>query len=102
MVDVLRAAGNLWQTLVRTATLAAPFNVRIVSPRARPFRCGNAVPVIPDVSIRENPAYAHIVVLPELWLGPDEHLGNRYPACWHGSAPVIVLDPACTPPAPAR
>jgi transcriptional regulator GlxA family with amidase domain len=77
MVDVLRAAGNVWQTLVRSEPLAAPFNVRIVATRARSFRCGNGVPVIPDVSIRDNPS-ADIVVLPELWLGPDEHLGGRH------------------------
>ena len=77
MVDVLMAAGNLWQTLVRSEPVAAPFRVRIVSPSARPFRCGNGVPVIPDVAVRDNPR-GDIVVLPELWLGPDQHLGGRY------------------------
>ena len=78
MVDVLMAAGNLWQTLVRSETGSQPFNVGIVSPLARPFRCGNGIPVSPVVSIRDNPS-ADIVVLPELWLGPDEHLEGRYP-----------------------
>jgi transcriptional regulator GlxA family with amidase domain len=37
----------------------------------------NGVPVIPDVAVRDNPR-ADILVLPELWLGPDEHLGGQY------------------------
>lgn len=78
MVDVLGAAGNLWQTLVRTEPDAAAFRVRIVSPRARPFRCGNGIPVVPEFAIGDDPP-ADIVVLPELWLGPDEHLGGRHP-----------------------
>lgn len=78
MLDVLGAAGNLWQVLVRTEperTLIRPF---IVSPTKRPFRCGNNIPVSPDVSIGEKPD-ADIIIVPELWLGPDEHLKGRYP-----------------------
>jgi transcriptional regulator GlxA family with amidase domain len=30
------------------------------------------------VSIRDNPP-ADIIIIPQLWLGPDEHLGGRYP-----------------------
>lgn len=78
MVDVLLAAGNIWQTLVRAAESASHFRVRLVSPRKRAFNCGNGIPVQPDVSVAENPA-ADIVILPELWLGPDEHLHGRYP-----------------------
>jgi transcriptional regulator GlxA family with amidase domain len=79
MVDVLRAAGNLWQTLVRSQATQTPFHVRIVAPSVRAFRCGNGIPVTPDVSIRDDPR-ADVIVVPELWLGPDEHLGRRYPA----------------------
>jgi transcriptional regulator GlxA family with amidase domain len=78
MLDVLSAAGNLWQTLVRCDAAGSPFRVRIVSPAGRPFRCGNGIPVAPDVSVREDPT-ADIVILPELWLGPDEDLAGRYP-----------------------
>ena len=77
MVDVLMAAGNLWQTLLRSEAATQPFSVAIVSPLARPFKCGNGIPVCPAASIRDNPS-ADIVVLPELWLGPDEHLKGRY------------------------
>lgn len=77
LVDVLSAAGSVWQTLMRKDG-SAPFRVRIVSPRARPFRCGHGIPVAPDLAVRDDP-HADVVVLPELWLGPDEHLGGRYP-----------------------
>ena len=78
MLDVLMAAGNLWQTLARSGAPSNPFDVRIVARTMRPFRCGNGVPVSPSASIRDDPR-ADIVIVPELWLGPDEHLGGRYP-----------------------
>jgi transcriptional regulator GlxA family with amidase domain len=79
MLDVLMSAGNLWQTLVRTDTEQNPFNVRIISTQKRTFTCGNAIPVNPKCSIKDNPK-ADIVILPELWLGPDECINGRYPA----------------------
>ncbi|CAG9179669.1 HTH-type transcriptional regulator CdhR [Cupriavidus laharis] len=79
MVDVLNATGSIWQTLARAGTPSTPFRVRIVAPHLRPFRCGNGIPVIPDVAVHSNPD-ADIVIIPELWLAPDEHLGGRYPA----------------------
>jgi transcriptional regulator GlxA family with amidase domain len=78
MLDVLRAAGNLWQALVRTEPERSFFTVRIVGPGRRPFACGNGIPVRPDVSVDEDPR-ARIVVLPEIWLGPDEAIAGRYP-----------------------
>lgn len=79
MVDVLTAAGNLWQTLARSEDASQPFRVRIVGAHARGFRCGNGVPVVPDVAVRDDPR-ADVIVLPELWLGPDEPPSGRYPA----------------------
>ena len=78
MLDVLLAAGNIWQTLVRTEPVGALFYVRILSGTAEPFVCGNGIPVKPDLSVQEDPA-PRIVILPELWLGPDEHMQGRYP-----------------------
>ena len=78
MLDVLLATGNIWQTLVRTDSVETLFRVRIVSPTDEPFACGNGIPVRPDLSVAEDPE-AQIVILPELWLGPDEHLQGRYP-----------------------
>jgi len=77
MVDVLLAAGNVWQTLAGTGVPRALFRVRIVSPQSVPFTCGNGIPVLPDAAIADDPA-ADVVILPELWLGPDEHLHGRH------------------------
>lgn len=78
MVDVLSAAGNIWQALVRSDDARQAFRVRIVSPRRGPFRCGHGIPVRPDVAVADDPE-ARIVILPELWLGPDEPMTGRYP-----------------------
>ncbi|HEY5703448.1 MAG TPA: helix-turn-helix domain-containing protein [Gammaproteobacteria bacterium] len=78
MVDVLSATGNIWQALSRTGggeTLVRPW---IVSTTKRRFLCGNTIPVEPalDIRTRRRP---DLVILPELWLGPDEDLHGRYP-----------------------
>lgn len=78
MIDVLCSAGNLWQTLVRSRDESSLFNVRVVSPSMTPFTCGNGIPVHPNVSLNDNPE-AEIVILPEIWLGPDESISGRYP-----------------------
>lgn len=79
MVDVLRAAGNIWQALTRENVMTALFRVRIVAPARGAFCCGHNIPVTPDCSIEDNPR-AHILILPEIWLGPDEEIHGRYPA----------------------
>jgi transcriptional regulator GlxA family with amidase domain len=78
MVDVLLAAGNLWQTLVRSESEQSLFRVSIVSPDGKPFQCGNGIPVTPDCAIADCREHS-IIILPELWLGPDEPLHGRYP-----------------------
>lgn len=78
MIDILSAAGTIWQSLVRTEPLQKFFNVRVMGLSRESFRCENGIPVIPDVSLAENPA-AKILILPELWLGPDEVFKGRYP-----------------------
>ena len=78
MVDVLLAAGNIWQTLVRSHTEDKLFQVRIISPEKGIFCCGNGIPVNPECSIADD-LDDDIVILPELWLGPDEGLKGRYP-----------------------
>jgi transcriptional regulator GlxA family with amidase domain len=79
MLDVLLAAGNLWQTLARTGSGRRHFDVRIAAPRRAAFTCGNRIPVRPDVAIGDDPD-AEIVILPEIWLGPEESIAGRYPA----------------------
>ncbi len=78
MVDVLLAAGNIWQTLTRAESVETLFRVRILSGTLKPFVCGNAIPVSPELSVQDDPN-TQIVILPELWLGPDEHMKGRYP-----------------------
>jgi transcriptional regulator GlxA family with amidase domain len=79
MIDVLSATGNIWQTLVGAEPQQRLFEVQIVSPSREPFRCGNAIPVSPDASFDDDP-HANIVILPEIWLGPDEAISGRHPA----------------------
>ena len=78
MLDVLSAAGNLWQTLAGTEPERHLIRPRIVSISREPFRCGNGIPVAPDVAVGDDPEAA-ILILPELWLRPDEVIRGRYP-----------------------
>jgi transcriptional regulator GlxA family with amidase domain len=78
MVDVLAATGTLWRELVGEEAgyrLIAP---RIVSRSREPFRCGNGIPVSPELSIGEAQA-CEILILPELWLAPTDDMRERYP-----------------------
>lgn len=79
IIDVLMATGNVWQKLTWQGGERNAFRVRIVSPGKRPFSCGHGIPVRPDCSVADDPRGA-IVILPELWLGPDEDVLDRYPA----------------------
>lgn len=78
MLDVLLAVGNIWQVLVREEAQPQPFRIRILSPAKKPFSCGNGIPVRPDCAVGDQPK-ADIVILPEIWLGPDESMRDRYP-----------------------
>lgn len=79
LVDVLMTTGRIWQALLRSQIGSLPFNVQIESASKSPFRCGNGIPVSPTISVRDG-AHADIIVIPELWLGPDQHLAGRYRA----------------------
>lgn len=78
VLDVLSAAGNVWQTLTRTGKEQKLFRVRVVAAADRPFTCGHGIPVTPDCSVAEDPDAA-LIIIPELWLGPDESIEGRYP-----------------------
>lgn len=79
MIDVLSSAGSLWQQLAGAVPERASIHVRIVSPAKAPFTCGHRIPVQPDLSV-EDDVRADIVILPELWLAPDDDMAGRYPA----------------------
>ena len=78
MLDVLSASGNIWGVLNRSADIQNFFRVRIISTSKKLFQCGNGIPVMPDFSVVDQPS-ADIIILSELWLGPDEDLHGRYP-----------------------
>jgi len=77
MVDVLSATGTLWRQLVGEDPGTALIHPRIVSLSREPFRCGNAIPVTPDLGI-EDVSKADILILPELWLAPSDDMRERY------------------------
>lgn len=77
MIDVLSSVGNLWQTLVGVEPELVLIRPKIISPTGESFTCGNNIPVTPDYALADRPK-APIVILPELWLGPDEDLRGRY------------------------
>ena len=78
MVDVLSAAGGIWQTLVGTEPVQQLIQPHVVSTTTETFRCGFDIPVTPHFAVNDDPK-ADIVILPELWLGPDEPLTGRHP-----------------------
>jgi len=78
MLDLLSATGSIWQTLARTGETQDYFRVRIVSPDGQLFSCGNRIPVNPGCAVTDDPE-APIIIVPELWLGPDETLQDSYP-----------------------
>ncbi|MDZ3822820.1 MAG: helix-turn-helix domain-containing protein [Pseudoxanthomonas sp.] len=79
MVDVLSAAGTIWETLAGAVPGQPLFRVRIVSPEPSPFVCGNGIPVAPALAVGEDPE-ARIVIVPEIWLAPEASLAGRHPA----------------------
>ena len=79
MIDVLGAAGNIWEQLVELDDGWRVFSIGIVSESTEPFNCANDIPVHPRSCASDDP-HADIIIVPELWLGPDEIVGRRYPA----------------------
>ncbi|AQZ93908.1 AraC family transcriptional regulator [Halopseudomonas phragmitis] len=78
MLDVLLATGNLWQTLVADEPPRRCFEVSIVALSDSPFHCGHGIPVEPVCSISQAPP-AELLIIPEIWLAPEERLDGRYP-----------------------
>ena len=77
MVDVLAATGTLWRELSGDEPGHRLIEPRIVSSTREPFRCGNAIPVSPDLAIDDAPT-PEILILPELWLAPTDDMRDRY------------------------
>lgn len=79
MVDVLCASGTVWPTLVEGHPGHPLFDVGIVASSRAPFVCGNGIPVTPRFAVADDPR-ADLVIVPEIWLGPDERLAGRHGA----------------------
>lgn len=77
MVDVLAATGTLWQELVGEKSLGTQIRPRIIGPTREPFQCRNRIPVDPDLGVDDDPE-ADIVILPEMWLAPDDDMRGRH------------------------
>jgi transcriptional regulator GlxA family with amidase domain len=77
MVDVLASTGTVWQQLTGEAPGHPMIEPRIVSLDGRPFACGNGIPVTPAAAIAED-RESDIVILPEMWLAPDDAVDGRY------------------------
>ena len=77
LVDVFASTGTLWRELVGDEPGRRLIRPKIVSLSHDPFLCGNGIPVRPDLTIKAK-SDADIVVVPELWLAPDDDLKQRY------------------------
>lgn len=77
LVDVFASTGTLWRELVGDEPGRRLIRPRVVSPSGDPFLCGNGIPVRPDLTIQTK-CEADIVIVPELWLAPDDDLTDRY------------------------
>lgn len=77
LIDVFASTGTLWLDLVGDEPGQRLIRPKIVSLAREPFQCGNGIPVTPDLTIEETAA-ADIIVIPEMWIAPDDDLNGRY------------------------
>ena len=77
LVDVFASTGTLWREIVGDEPGRRLIRPKIVSLSRDPFRCGNGIPITPDLTIEEK-SDAGVIVVGELWLAPDDDLKDRY------------------------
>lgn len=77
LVDVFASTGTLWRELIGDEPGRRLIRPRIVSVSDAPFVCGNHIPIRPDLAI-QGESDADIIIVPELWLAPDDDLARRY------------------------
>ncbi len=63
------------------------FRPKIVSLSRSSFRCGNGIPVSPELTV-DDKSNAEIVVIPELWLAPDDDLKGPLPGAEEVAPPA--------------
>ncbi|WP_254443029.1 GlxA family transcriptional regulator [Ruegeria arenilitoris] len=99
LYDTLVAAGRDWEHLVSGDDPLPVFDVSLVGPDIKGFRCGSDVWIAPDQTF-EDAADADIVVVPGLTLSPHDRPDPRQHPClaWlskHDSAKTRIMS-ACT------
>jgi transcriptional regulator GlxA family with amidase domain len=77
MVDVLASTGTLWRELTGADQVQQIIIPKLVSRNLIPFTCGNGIPVNPEIPIA-NVKAPGIVIVPEMWLAPDDAVADRY------------------------
>jgi transcriptional regulator GlxA family with amidase domain len=77
MVDVLAATGTLWRELTGAEPGVPLIRPRLASTTREPFTCGNGIPIRPEVAFNDV-ARPEVVIVPELWLAPNDTLQGRY------------------------
>ena len=77
LVDVFASTGTLWRELIGDEPGRRLIRPKIISLSDEPFVCGNQIPVRPDLTIAAK-SEADIVIVPELWLAPNDDLTQRY------------------------
>jgi transcriptional regulator GlxA family with amidase domain len=77
LVDVFASTGTLWRELIGETPGRRLIRPRIVSVSLEPFICGNRIPIRPDLDI-DAKGDVDVIVVPELWLAPNDSLTGRY------------------------
>src|SRR5262245_19638293 len=77
LVDVFASTGTLWRELVGDEPGRPLIRPRIISLSRDSFRCGNGIPISPEMTINEK-SDAEIIVISELWLAADDDLKDCY------------------------
>jgi transcriptional regulator GlxA family with amidase domain len=77
LVDVFASTGTLWRELIGEGPGRRLIRPRIISVVQEPFLCGNGIPIRPDLTIATK-ADVDVIVVPELWLAPNDDLAGRY------------------------
>lgn len=79
MNDVLSATSTQWRTFIGQLPGNPLFETKFVSVTSGIFYLENRTPVVPDAAVAENPS-GDLIVIPELWIAPDDDMRERYPA----------------------
>ncbi len=77
MFDVLKTSGTLWREISGAERGPDPIRPRIVSTAAEPFRCGNGIPIEPEIAIGPGNV-PEVLVITDFWLPTSDSLTTRH------------------------